>query len=466
MKYRTKIASSLMFIILIGIISFQGYWIYSIYHMNKQRIYSELNYMLVNTIRELIIKKSLTAIRPTEPFEDEETLLENRKKAIKTMTKVFSSYYSECLGCSPKKDVKTSDSTHLELEKEFINDLSDLDFDFIKNKIFRDIKKYNFKNNVFLGIWNKNEKNFVYSTKDSHVQKNNGITYNLFERIGNNNYELFFKVQNNGIEKKAFLGVNFIILFSFILLIILIILWIYIIKSIKKEEIFSEMKSNFIDNMTHELKTPLTSISMALESISNQMKLDDNEKLLRFLDVIHYEKDRILKISDSIFNANEDIRCEGKRSLIDAGNLIDNVCCAIQWRVTNVNGSLYWAIEDENLYVKACKHEFESMITNLIDNSIKYSSEHLKIHINARKYEEYLEIKVKDNGIGISKEHHSLIFQKFYRVNTGNVHDIKGYGLGLSYVKKILDEIEGSITVDSHLNQGCTFTILIQLEDT
>jgi len=247
-----------------------------------------------------------------------------------------------------------------------------------------------------------------------------------------------------------------------VLFTLVIIITFYItIRVILKQKKLSEIKSDFINNMTHEFKTPIATISLAVDSINNANVIENPEKIRYFTGVIGEENKRM---NDRVENVLQ-------MSLIDSGDfnlqpepmdLHELVALAskhINLRVNNTDGSLLLGLEARDPVIVADRSHLMSILTNLLDNAIKYSSGKPEIRITTSDNDQWIWLEVSDMGIGMSKEEQNRIFDKFYRVPSGNIHNVKGFGLGLSYVKAIILSMKGDITVWSKPGQGTTFTI-------
>jgi two-component system, OmpR family, phosphate regulon sensor histidine kinase PhoR len=253
------------------------------------------------------------------------------------------------------------------------------------------------------------------------------------------------------------------VLISLILIVIILMLFIYVIKIIVWQNRLSEMKTDFINNMTHEIKTPISTISLACEAL-NDVDIKKNETLAgNYLDVIKLENDRLAGIAEKILqNAiieKEDFRL--KREKVNVHETLNHVIHNIGIHVEVKDGKIISNFKAERPVISADKWHLVNVFSNLIDNATKYSPRKPEIKIITENYAEGVIITFSDNGIGISKENQKKIFDKLYRIPTGNVHDVKGFGLGLSYVKNIVERHGGKITVSSEIKKGSTFMVYL-----
>lgn len=237
------------------------------------------------------------------------------------------------------------------------------------------------------------------------------------------------------------------------------------IRTLLKQKKLSEIKSDFINNMTHEFKTPLATISLAVDALKNERVAADPEKSRYFTGIIKEENLRMNKQVETILQAalldKQEVQLKLKR--MDAHDLIASALNNIQLQVEEKQGKLEVHMEAEKDIIMADEVHFTNLINNLLDNAVKYSKENPHIKLSTKNAGNMLKIRIEDNGIGMSKETINRIFEKFYRAHTGNVHNVKGFGLGLSYVKTMVEAHHGTIRAESVLGKGSAFTITIPL---
>ncbi len=248
---------------------------------------------------------------------------------------------------------------------------------------------------------------------------------------------------------------------TIILTCMLIGIFVFTILIILKQKKLSLIKNDFINNMTHELKTPISTISLASQMLRDNSISNTTKTIEHVSNVIYQESKRLSfqvekVLQMAVFNEG---RLKLKFKETDLNEVIKSVILNFELRVKNKNGTLESDLKAENALIKADEVHITNVLFNLLDNAVKYSKEEPKITISTENRKGFVLVSVKDNGIGISKEHVGQIFERFYRVPTGNVHDVKGFGLGLSYVKKIIDSHQGKIKVESTLHKGTKFII-------
>jgi Signal transduction histidine kinase len=242
-----------------------------------------------------------------------------------------------------------------------------------------------------------------------------------------------------------------IVLFSF---------W-YTIKVIYRQKQLSEMKTDFINNMTHEFKTPIATISLAADSISSPMVINTPDKIKRFVDIIRQENRRMNSQVERVLQMALIDKKDFQLKLADLNlhELIEQAVSNFSLQVEKRDGSLRMDLGATNPVIEGDATHVASVIHNLLDNANKYSPEKPDITISTHTVPMGIEVVVTDKGMGISKEVRKHIFDKFYREHTGNVHNVKGFGLGLSYVKAIMTAHRGLVDVRSELGKGSSFIL-------
>ncbi|HXB33878.1 MAG TPA: HAMP domain-containing sensor histidine kinase [Puia sp.] len=238
------------------------------------------------------------------------------------------------------------------------------------------------------------------------------------------------------------------------------------VNALLRQKKLSEIKNDFINNMTHEFKTPLATISLAVDALRNEKVVSDREKTGYFTSIIKEENKRMNKQVETILQASLLDRQEQQLNLksLHAHRIIQEALENVRLQLEGKGGSSELQLTAMTDLIEADEVHFMNVITNLIDNAIKYSKENLLIRISTHSTPRNLIIRIEDNGIGMTKETQRRIFEKFYRAHTGNLHNVKGFGLGLSYVKTIVEAHEGKIKVDSTIGKGTAFILEFPLK--
>ncbi|HNW49724.1 MAG TPA: HAMP domain-containing sensor histidine kinase [Prolixibacteraceae bacterium] len=254
-------------------------------------------------------------------------------------------------------------------------------------------------------------------------------------------------------------------LLAFLAVIFVMVSFIITFTMFKKERMMGRQTSDFINNMVHEFQTPLSNIRLATSLIRKKEKSIHDEKILEYLTVIQNENSRLEKHVDEILkvtcNSNNHINTEE----VDVHSIIASTVAEFSTRLESEKGKIELKLTASKHTIQAAPDHIKLIISNLIDNAIKYSEVAPHIVISSESTTNELIIKVKDNGIGIDKKEIGNIFEKYYRVSTGDVHNVKGFGLGLTYVKKLVEQYAGKIEVLSSKNAGTTFIICLPLSN-
>ena len=252
---------------------------------------------------------------------------------------------------------------------------------------------------------------------------------------------------------------------SLTLMILIVVALMFMFRTILTQEKLSEIKNDFISNMTHEFKTPISTISLACEALSDKDMMKQNTTdIAPFVKMINDENKRLSLLVERILQSAVMERGEVKlrEEQVVLNEIIHEVTNHAQFRIQNSGGTIKLNIPSESVIVRTDKMHMTNIITNLVDNAIKYSSEAPDIEISLRRENKKLLLSVKDHGIGIKKEHLNKVFDKLYRVPTGNVHNVKGFGLGLSYVKAIAELHGWNVVVRSKYGEGSEFTLVMK----
>ena len=306
------------------------------------------------------------------------------------------------------------------------------------------------------------EERFIFGDKNynKNEQKEHNVLLfpNDLEELKKPNWlYLCFPKQNTYLLKEA----GFLVIPTIVLTAMLIGIFVFTILIILRQKKLSNIKNDFINNMTHELKTPISTISLASQMLRDNTVSNTPKTIEHISGIIFQESKRLTTqvekvLQMAVFN-------EGKLKLkfkeVNINTLINSVVLNFELRVKSKNGELTSDLKADPAIIKADEVHLTNVLFNLLDNAVKYSKDEPRIIISSEIKDDFLVVSVRDHGIGIQSEHVSQIFERFYRVPTGNVHDVKGFGLGLSYVKIIVDAHKGKIKVESALNKGTKFMI-------
>ena len=257
------------------------------------------------------------------------------------------------------------------------------------------------------------------------------------------------------------------LLISIILIIVIMYSFAYTIITIFRQKRLSEMKNDFINNMTHEFKTPISTISLACEALKDDDILKTKDLFGKYLNIIQEENKRLAGMSEKILQTAviEKGQLKMKKEPIDFHAIISDVVKNIRIQVEIKDGEIIKNFKASQPVIEGDKVHLTNLVYNLLDNANKYTPRRPVIRVNTENTSNGILLTIEDNGIGISKTDQKKIFDKLYRVPTGNIQEVRGFGLGLSYVKAIVAEHNGKISIESEVNKGSKFRIFLPFDE-
>ncbi|MDC1472360.1 HAMP domain-containing histidine kinase, partial [Flavobacteriaceae bacterium] len=303
------------------------------------------------------------------------------------------------------------------------------------------------------------------------IQSNN-FDQSLISTIGapiflDDNDDSNFKLYINFPERKKFIissiiGVTFL---SVLFTLIIIIAYTSALYQLIKQRKISQMKSDFINNMTHEFKTPIATINLALDAIKNPQIIKDQDKVKRYLQMIKDENKRMNAQVENVLRISQlqKKQLNISKDRLKLHDLVEDAITHVELIVEDRNGYIKTHFNADKSSILANETYFTNVIVNILDNAIKYSDDAPKIDVYTENVGNNILLRVKDQGKGMNKAVQKRIFEEFYREYTGNVHNVKGHGLGLANVKRIVENHQGIVSVDSEKGRGSIFTIKLPL---
>jgi two-component system phosphate regulon sensor histidine kinase PhoR len=245
-----------------------------------------------------------------------------------------------------------------------------------------------------------------------------------------------------------------------VILLFVVFFFAYSMFVILRQRRLSEVRTDFINNMTHELKTPISTIALSTEVLLSGEIQKEPERLKQYAEIIKNENDRLrMQVEKVLQIATLDKgEVELKSESVNMHLLIEKALVTLKILAQEKGGELHADFAAKDFLIKGDKVHLTNVVYNIIDNAIKYSTKPI-VRISTSSKGRYFNLQISDNGKGLSKEDCTRIFEKFYRVSQGNVHDVKGFGLGLYYVKRIVESHKGKVEVESELGKGSTFTL-------
>jgi two-component system phosphate regulon sensor histidine kinase PhoR len=299
---------------------------------------------------------------------------------------------------------------------------------------------------------------------DGFVQKK-GYTYKvpLFVTDDTSDYDLYVSFP----EKKEYIlsTISWILILSAVFIFIIILSFASALYQLIRQKQISEIKTDFINNMTHEFKTPIATINLAIDSIRNPKIVGDEKKVTRYAEMIRQENKRMHAQVENVLRISklEKNQIDLSKDVVDIHDILEDAISHVDLIVKNREGFIKKKFEAKQTEILASKFHMTNVMTNILDNAIKYSENAPQISIETVNAGNKLIIKISDKGIGMSKNVQRKIFNKFYREQTGNIHNVKGHGLGLSYVKSIVEKHQGQVYVESEKGKGSTFTLKLPI---
>lgn len=347
-------------------------------------------------------------------------------------------------------------------EVQFIASQEKTDFTTFDTLLQKTFDKYTIEIDFEYGI-SKDSMNLAYS---SNPENNAQLVKTEYLKSIKSDKILHLQLVNT--RKYIFGQLRNTYIFTGIMFLILLASMMIMSENIKKQFQLAEQKNNFINNITHELKTPIATIDFALANIENEKNITQPDKIRQITRVIRDENKRMnMQVERVLRVAKAD-----KKALqldvesVDIHEIIEVLCDGAALKIQQLNGVLHQDLVAKNAIIKGDAFHLTNVLSNLLDNAIKYSKEKIDISISTENNHKGLIIKVEDKGIGIDLKNQKYVFERFFRVDTGDIHNIKGFGLGLSYVKSIVEQHRGKVSLKSKKGKGkgSTFTVFLPFE--
>jgi len=390
--------------------------------------------------RETRVYKNNTGTADADLSSKDKLLLLDKMSSTDEI--VFEDVYKDLASRLPIHKRVTKEQIHQLLTEKLKEDGIDIDFEFAiySNDLATRVKSDNFEND-----------------KEA---------YSVFMFYNETNQSTYKLLVNFPDDRKFILASNMgMIVLSIIFTSIIIIAYSSAIHQLIKQRKISEIKTDFINNMTHEFKTPIATINLALDAIKNPKVIDDKEKVMRYLTMIKEENKRMHAQVENVLRISklEKNELNISKDRLDLHDLIEDAITHVQLIVEDREGYIKTHLDATKTSVLANETHFTNVIVNILDNAIKYSPDAPKIEVYTENVGNNILLKVKDQGSGMSKAAAKRVFEKFYREHTGNIHNVKGHGLGLAYVKRIVEDHQGHVSVESEKEKGSIFTIKLPI---
>ena len=449
-----------------GFLIIQYYWAKNNFEekkLNIQNVISICNQEIIEEIEDLIVEKSTKLVIPKSfsPINSLNSSIHDEKTLVDSLVSQLELIEDENFMVK-RKTIIDIVNRHLSLNINF--DLDQLlDEEELIEIINQVMQEHNLDLEYFYSITNSSGLILFsnFEKKENELLINSTIFSDEFLIDDIYNERKIFSLYIMNLEKSIIKSFSSIFLISISLITIVIGTFFYSIKIINNQKKITQIKSDFINNMTHELKTPIATIGLACEALKDE-NIELNKPMKdKFLSTITNENERLGKLVETVLQntISDKGTPELKLEIFNIEEIIEKAMKSIQLSFDKKEGSIETDFMALNKIVEADKLHITNVIYNLLDNSLKYSENKPHVKISTRDVIGGLVIRIKDNGIGIAKDNQEKIFEKLYRVPTGNIHNVKGFGLGLSYVRSIMELHQGTIKVESKLDQGSTFLL-------
>lgn len=333
----------------------------------------------------------------------------------------------------------------------------------ISFRLANELKSKGIGTNFKYGIYSNG---LATQVKSGYFRKEVGKSYMVpmfADAEGNSNYQLY--VTFPGEKNYILASISKILVLSVFFILIIILAFVSALYQLVKQKQISEIKTDFINNMTHEFKTPIATINLALDAIKNPKVIGDQEKVMRYVQMIREENKRMNAQVENVLRISklEKNQLDVSKEKVDVHDLIEKAVTHVDLLVKDKGGYIKMKLNAASTEILGNHFHFTNVLVNILDNAIKYSEGAPKIDISTESTAKEIIIKIKDQGIGMVKNVQKNVFKKFYREERGNIHNVKGHGLGLAYVKKIVEIHQGEVYVESEKGIGSTFTIKLPL---
>lgn len=439
MKRTLPVIITLVGLSLLGLIILQASWLHNLVELQEQQISNKIARAQYNVATEL----------SKELYNSNSVKIPKQLQGLNLKDNIFGNVLKPRLVSHQFSLSEVKEMVDGALKKEEVNNLQ-YEFAIIDNKNESEMFTKDFEKTFIDTV---NRKRFVFNISETGTAYEGlGLTQRL-------------EILVPDFEHQVWGSLTWILVGSGLFTIIIFTAFYITVRTLFNQKKLSEIKSDFINNMTHEFKTPLATISLAVDALRNEKVQSDISKINYFSGIIKEENKRMNSQVETILQAAllEKKELQFKNKKISANIVIATVLDTYALQLNNKQGKCCIELDAQNDSIEVDELHFTNVVSNLVDNAIKYSKENLIIKVKSYNSSTKYYFEVEDNGIGMSKETAKNIFEKFYRAHTGNVHNVKGFGLGMNYVKTVITAMNGDIKVNSTLGKGSTFTIDIPL---
>ncbi len=476
-KRRIYISVLLMVMAILAIITFQAYWVFKNYQEEKQNLQLQTNFLFREAVYQCQAKKMKldTAIKFRYSSTDKVRVisaLENRlRDTVRTHLRfktrfrmpdgnqhigiLKDSLMSAGEDSAQSREVFTISPTGEKTVVKLLETAEALQDSITTGEVEDQYRKMLARENIqlpftitkFQGVRND-------EFEPPELENDNEVSIGFLKPVT-------FRVHVTNTTGYIMRKMSPIILLSFLLVTITVLSFVLLFRNLMRQRKLAQLKNDFISNITHELKTPIATVSVAIEAMKNFDVLQNPERTQEYLNISANELQRLSLLVDKVLRLSmfEKKQIEFKKEPFDLVQLVRDVMESMQLQFEKQEAETSIELFGKNFVIEADKRHLASMIYNLLDNALKYTLSDPAIKVQIHDRSQFIELRVSDNGIGIPQEYKTKVFEQFFRVPSGDKHNTKGYGLGLSYVNHIVRSHMGFIEVESELNKGTTFII-------
>lgn len=491
---RIRQAVLLMVVVLSGLLIILSYLIYRAYEEKRQDFAITVNTALVNAVYEFDRNQIENRLLETQSAQElvDDAIRSQEKDSLrlkKSENSVYISHIDQSKSYNSQADDYNEEGILLSQQlqrnilqrkdfgsiKSIFRDLlkryliapnQNIDFELLNSNIQKELKKQDIHLNYDFALYDDFNFNFIYTSNPRISKEYFESKFRIPLYYLNLNNAVVISIVFSGLKLYFLKQIALLLILSLFMMGSIVTLFIYSIRTIYEQKRIGELKNDLINNIAHELKTPISTISLACQAMNDEdmMKIDSIRN--KYIQMVNAENQRLNTLVESVL----------KSTMLEESNIPLNIT------QTNIHDLLEYSIESfelqlkkknfsvereflaKNYVINADEEQFLHVVFNLIDNAIKYcgmNNSSPKLIIRTKNEVGKLKIEFEDNGIGIEQSQQLLVFDKLYRVASGNLHNVKGYGLGLSYVKSVVEKHGGSIHLKSDLNKGSIFTITL-----
>lgn len=388
------------------------------------------------------------------------SLLEFRKQELDQSTKIALFQVAKDLARARKVDLPTNTTIQVRGSNTYQVNINDvIDAGLLEFFLRKEFNNKGIKLDFEYAIHDCNSNEVVYGGT-VYLSKNSNQSSQIKKLPRYSKFLYYFSVRFHSTNKYILSSIQLPIIFTAVLIFILLV-FSYSLIFILRQRRLSQMQKDFINNMTHEFKTPISTIKISAEVFLNNESIKKDKRLARYANIILEQSQRLNDQVEKVLQVAklEKNTVELDSRIINLHNLLESVVESFELRIHELSGKIDLKLNVENPSIQADSLHLINVLNSLIDNAIKYSKDAPSITVLTCEDNHFIYLKVQDLGIGIAKEDQNKIFQKFYRVPTGDIHDVKGFGLGLFYVQSICKAHGWALNVQSEKGKGTTFTI-------